>query len=71
MDTMTEQRTTKAPIEDVLLFTAQQLTETAYDRFTEGVVSQIQLKEFYEVLSVWSATSEKVLETMHKLGIRT
>jgi hypothetical protein len=63
---MTEKRTTKVPVEDVLLFTAQQLTETAYDRFTEGVVSQVQLREFYEVVRDWSRASEQMLETMNK-----
>jgi hypothetical protein len=67
---MTERRTTKAPIEDVLLFTVQQLTETAYEFFSQGEISQIQLKEFYDVMSNWSRASEQVLETMNKLGIR-
>ena len=67
---MTTQRAS-APVEDVLLFTAQQLTETAYERFSEGEVSQDQLKEFYGVVSNWSRASEQVLETMHRLGIQT
>ena len=69
--TMTaERQTTRAPVEDILLFTAQQLTETAYDRFAEGVVSQDQLKQFYEVVRTWSRISEEMLDTMQNLGMR-
>jgi predicted NUDIX family phosphoesterase len=60
----------RAPVEDLLLFTAQQLTETAYDRFIEGVVSQDQLKQFYDVVRIWSRISEEVLETMQEFGIQ-
>jgi hypothetical protein len=68
---MTEQRTTKAPVEEVLLFTIQQLTENAYERFTQGEVSQAQLKELYGALSNWTRASEQVFETINRLGIRT
>jgi hypothetical protein len=72
METMTRQRgTTRLPVEDVLLLTAQELTESAYEKFTEGALSQTQLKTFYEVVRDWSKVSEQVLETMNKLGIRT
>jgi len=65
-----EKRATKVPIEDLMLSAAQQLTETAYDRFTEGAFSQMQLKDFYDVVRDWTKASERVLETMQKLDIR-
>ena len=67
---MTKQQRTTAPIEDVLLFTAQHLTESAYERFTQGGVSHVELKVFYDVVRDWSRKSEEVLEAMNKLGIR-
>lgn len=67
---MTRQRAS-APVEDLILHAAQEITESAYERFSEGKVSQAQLKEFYGVVSNWSRASEQVLETMQKLGIRT
>ena len=66
-----EQLKTKTPIDDLMLHAAQEITETAYERFSEGEVSQDQLKEFYGVVSNWSRASEQVLETMHRLGIQT
>lgn len=68
MEAMTRQR---APIEELMLHAAQDLTESAYERFSEGEVSQAQLQTFYGVLRDWSRASEQVLETMNKLGIRT
>jgi len=67
METMTRQR---APVEDVLLFTAQQLTENAYERFIQGQLTQPELKQFYTVLRNWTAASENVLDAMNKIGIQ-
>lgn len=61
----------KAPVEELMLHAAQDLTESAYERFSQGELSSVQLKQFYEVVRDWSKASEEVLETMQRLGIQT
>lgn len=74
MEATTMQQTTQAPIEDVqdvLLCTGQQLTDSAYDRFTQGKISRDQLRQFYVIVRVWSKASEDVLEVMQRFNIKT
>jgi hypothetical protein len=66
MDAMT----IRAPVEEMMLNAAQELTDNAFEHFTQGDISRDQLKEFYGVVSNWSKVSERVLETMQKLGIQ-
>jgi hypothetical protein len=71
-DAMTTARSEmKAPVEELMLHAAQDLTESAYERFSQGELSSVQLKQFYEVVRDWSKASEEVLETMQRLGIQT
>ena len=67
---MTEQQTTKVPLESLMLRAAQDLSDNAYERFIQGQVTQPELKQFYTVLRNWTAASENVLDAMNKIGIQ-
>jgi hypothetical protein len=48
----------------------QELTGLGFEKFTQGQLAQTQLKEFYDVLGVWSKASQSLVETMQKMNIR-
>jgi hypothetical protein len=68
METMTRQR---APIEELMLHAAQDLTDCAYERFVSGQLTQPELKSFYDILKGWTTASENVLDAANKIGIQT
>lgn len=56
-------------LEEKIVSLDEQLTDAAFERFTEGGVSHEQLRQFYEALRDFSQAAEKVLNVMHKTGV--
>jgi hypothetical protein len=50
------------PVEDIILAGDECLTETAFEKYLRGELSQEKLEEAYRMLSEWRLTGEKILE---------
>lgn len=53
-------------IEDIFLFTAQEVSEKSYEKYINGEISQEDLQKVYKLLSNWSINSEKILNLLHQ-----
>lgn len=51
----------RSEIEDMLLFFAQETSEVAFERYTNGELSQEELGQVYAILKNWTEETEKLL----------
>jgi hypothetical protein len=51
-------------LENVLLKAGDRMSDAAYESYTVGRLDRNQLKEVYELLSRWTAESQRLLEIM-------
>ncbi|MBA4312675.1 MAG: hypothetical protein C0417_08595 [Chlorobiaceae bacterium] len=51
-------------IEDIFLFTAQEVSEKAYEKYSSGEISQAELAEIYHLLKHWTLESEQLLKIL-------
>jgi hypothetical protein len=59
----------KTPMSDLVLFTVQEISTVTYQKFSQGSLSQSELRELFGVVLEWTVSSERVLETVGRLGI--
>ena len=58
-------------LETKFLQTDSNLTEKAFERFTDGKIKLAQLQQFYQALHEWSVKTRSVLEMAQEIGIET
>ncbi|MDI6766035.1 MAG: hypothetical protein QME52_04340 [Bacteroidota bacterium] len=52
-------------IEDIFLFTAQEVGEKAYEKYTSGQITQHELKDIYSLLHRWTLETEQLLKMLN------
>lgn len=55
----------KEQIEDVLLLAVQEVSETAFEKFETGEISQPELEAIYNKLRHWTEDAEQLLSIIN------
>jgi hypothetical protein len=55
----------KEQIEDVLLLAVQEVSETAFEKFETGEISQPELEAIYSKLRHWTEETEQLLKIIN------
>jgi len=55
----------KEQIEDVLLLAVQEVSETAFEKFETGEISQPELEAIYNKLRQWTEEAEQLLSIIN------
>lgn len=52
-------------VEECILFTVQEITESVYEKFSEGALSVEELRAIYVALHKWAQTGERLLNLLN------